>query len=188
MRAEWAYYKGHFTPEQCDQIINEGLISPEEKGTLGPVGFRVNNEWRKNSIRGIIRSPKWAWLYLEIDKLVAQANKSWFNVEYNYLPEMQLASYRSEEQEFYKRHQDAFLVSPTGSNRKLSFSIQLSDPSTYEGSDLKFLDIGKMPNSENIRAQGSVIIFPSIVFHEVTPITQGIRYSMVGWYEGPPWR
>ena len=39
-----------------------------------------------------------------------------------------------------------------------------------------------------IRPQGSVIVFPSFVWHRVTPVTKGTRYSLVLWTCGQPFR
>ena len=70
------------------------------------------------------------------------------------------------------------------STRKLAFSIQLSDPKDYEGGDLQFYD-GSSPTSDaQLREKGSLIIFPSFVWHRVTPITKGTRYVVVGWIHG----
>ena len=33
--------------------------------------------------------------------------------------------------------------------------------------------------------EGSIIVFPSFVEHRVTPVTEGIRYSLVSWFVGP---
>jgi len=71
--------------------------------------------------------------------------------------------------------------------RKISGSIQLSDPDTYEGCTLQIRNkhAARMspPNT-----QGSVIAFPSFADHIVTPLTSGKRYAMVGWFFGPQWR
>ena len=184
---QWSYYKEHFTPEQCDLIIKEALTIPEKPATLGPSSIRTNDDWRRSSIRAIERSPTWQYLFNEVDKLVDQANRAWFNVDYSHLPAIQFATYDSANQGCYKRHQDTFLA-PLPTHRKLSFTVQLSDPETYEGGELRFLDVGLEPKAENMRLRGTVCIFPSIVFHEVTPVTKGVRHSLAGWYEGPRWR
>ncbi len=184
MIGEWAYIKSHFTPEQCDQIIQEALKLPEYEATLGPSSERIDNQWRKSTIRAIIRNSTWNYLFNELDKIVAQVNREWFQVDYNFLPAIQFATYDSETGGFYKRHQDVFL-GPLKTQRKLSITVQLSDPETYEGGDLKFLDVGQHPKIENMRTRGTVCVFPSIVFHEVTPVTHGVRHSLAGWYEGP---
>lgn len=187
MIGEWAYIKSYFTPEQCDSIIQEALILPEQKAKLGPSSDRVDNEWRRSSIRAITRKSAWIYLFNELDKVVESINNQWFQVDYKFLPAIQFATYDGENQSFYKRHQDVFLA-PLPTQRKLSVTVQLSDPDSYCGGDLQFLDVGHYPKVENLRARGTVCVFPSIIFHEVTPVTKGIRHSLAGWYEGPHWR
>ena len=70
--------------------------------------------------------------------------------------------------------------------RKLSFSVQLSDPDSYKGGDL-LLKISNEPTSVK-RTRGAVIFFPSYILHEVTPVKQGVRKSLVGWVTGPRWK
>lgn len=71
--------------------------------------------------------------------------------------------------------------------RKLSFSLQLTDTSEYEGGDLELVSQdGKVDKME--RAFGRIIFFDSRVIHRVTPVTKGERRSIVGWIVGPRWK
>jgi len=78
-----------------------------------------------------------------------------------------------------------------GKIRKLSVTVSLSDPATYKGGNLRF-DFGPHHDGkryhlcEEIRPRGSIIVFPSHVYHQVTPVTQGTRYSLVAWNLGKP--
>lgn len=63
--------------------------------------------------------------------------------------------------------------------RKLSATIQLSDPESYDGGDLEMWNT-KSPS----RAQGTIIIFPSYLPHRVLPVTRGVRHSVVVWAAG----
>ncbi len=80
-----------------------------------------------------------------------------------------------------------------GKVRKLSMTINLNKPGEYEGGNLKF-DFGPHTHGERyhecieIRPQGSIIIFPSFIHHQVTPVTKGTRYSLVLWSVGPPFK
>tara|TARA_B100001094_G_scaffold304126_1_gene332800 strand:- start:7201 stop:7956 length:756 start_codon:yes stop_codon:yes gene_type:complete len=81
-----------------------------------------------------------------------------------------------------------------GKVRKLSMTINLNKPGDYEGGNLKF-DFGhhtedgvRFYECEEIRPQGSIIIFPSFIPHCVTPVTKGTRYSLVLWSLGYPFR
>ena len=76
--------------------------------------------------------------------------------------------------------------SPSNAVRKLSFSVQLSDPDDYKGGDL-LLKISSDPTQVK-KTRGTVIFFPSYVLHEVTPVEQGVRKSLVGWVTGPRWK
>ena len=71
--------------------------------------------------------------------------------------------------------------------RKLSFSLLLSDPDTYEGGNLQLLDeSGKSYIAP--RQRGTVILFDSRTQHRVLKVTSGVRKSIVGWTVGPRWK
>jgi len=71
--------------------------------------------------------------------------------------------------------------------RKLSFSLLLSDPDTYEGGNLQFIDeTGKSYFAP--RQRGTIILFDSRTQHRVQKITKGVRKSIVGWTVGNRWR
>lgn len=79
-----------------------------------------------------------------------------------------------------------------GKIRKLSVTISLNDPSEYDGGNLQF-DLGphrpdRYHTCTEIRPRGSVIVFPSYVHHQVTPVTRGTRYSLVCWNLGAPFK
>lgn len=80
-----------------------------------------------------------------------------------------------------------------GKVRKISATINLNAPGDYEGGNLKF-DFGhhatgdQFHECEEIRPQGSIIVFPSFMDHCVTPVTKGTRYSLVVWNLGPPFK
>ena len=77
--------------------------------------------------------------------------------------------------------------------RKISMTVNLTDPKNYAGGNLKF-DLGahagkkRFKVCEEIRPTGSIIIFPSFTYHCVTPVTRGTRYSLVLWSLGRPWQ
>jgi len=71
--------------------------------------------------------------------------------------------------------------------RKLSFSLQLSNPEEYSGGEVQFLD-----NSRNTyfapKQKGTLIMFDSRTPHRVRKVKSGIRKSLVGWVVGPRWK
>jgi PKHD-type hydroxylase len=72
--------------------------------------------------------------------------------------------------------------------RKLSFSLVLSDNTDYTGGDFEII-------TDNVDApiiipqeKGRIISFPSYIHHRVTPLTSGVRKSIVFWAVGPKFK
>ena len=97
---------------------------------------------------------------------------------------LQLTNYDHSEQGMYGWHQDYGSVG--GPSRKLSLVLQLTDPSEYEGGNLQIMTSGEPINVHKQR--GLVTVFPSYTVHQVTPVTQGSRQSLVAWITGPEFR
>jgi PKHD-type hydroxylase len=74
-------------------------------------------------------------------------------------------------------------------------TVQLSQEGDYEGGDFELEEVQKAPDraGQRIKAltearqRGTVLVFPSFLYHRVTPVTSGMRRSLVAWYLGPPW-
>lgn len=90
--------------------------------------------------------------------------------------------YSADREDHYTWHSDSL---PGDIVRKISFSIQLTNPTEYDGGDLEF-----MPaiTDKKIRDQGTMTIFPSYKVHRVSPVTRGVRHVIVGWIYGPDFR
>lgn len=75
-----------------------------------------------------------------------------------------------------------------GTVRKLSVSVVLNDD--YEGGEFEtqHIESGKIEKHTIKPIKGDVIIFPAFLSHRVKPVTKGIRYSVVAWYAGPPFK
>tara|TARA_R110002153_G_scaffold162006_1_gene314440 strand:+ start:109 stop:864 length:756 start_codon:yes stop_codon:yes gene_type:complete len=161
------------------------------------------------------------WIYDEITPYVELANyNAGWNFDINFHESFQFTKYNPAG--FYGWHRDGnsdhlgkfkrFIPGitqedegkiPTGHTlnpdmvgkiRKLSVTINIAEPESYEGGDLKF-DFGEHTDSgdrfhtcEEIRPRGSIIVFPSFLPHCVTPVTKGTRYSLVLWSLGRPFR
>ena len=85
-----------------------------------------------------------------------------------------------------KKHQD-FINENAELVRKLSFTLQLSDPDDYEGGNVQLLD----ETGESYiapRQRGCIILFDSRTQHRVLKVTKGTRKSIVGWVVGPRWK
>jgi PKHD-type hydroxylase len=67
-------------------------------------------------------------------------------------------------------------------------------PEDYEGGELEFDFRNMDPDKPTIRKcaeikpRGSIVVFPSHVWHRVKPVTKGTRYSLVIWNLGYPFK
>ena len=117
------------------------------------------------------------------DCLITQSNAECFGFHLNGFNEFQISKY--EVDDHYEWHTDLRL-NDRSSMRKLSMTIQLSDPNDYEGGEFEFAE--GSPDQSFIQDKGTIILFPSFLSHRITPVTRGTRYSLVGWYEGDKWK
>jgi len=123
-----------------------------------------------------------AWHYLN------EANEIKFNYKFHNYQTVQFARYRDGGHYGWHRDVNESAISPNGEQRKLSLTLCLTDPKDYEGGELQFFNGERSREKktvEEIRAQGSVIVFDSRDWHRVTPVTKGTRYSLVCWTVGP---
>jgi len=106
------------------------------------------------------------------------------SIPVQYKPQIQTSARESTKDDNYLRERTAIeneLV------RKISFSLQLSDPDDYEGGNIQFIDESNK-NYIAPRQKGSLIIFDSRTKHRVCKVRSGVRKSIVGWVVGPRWK
>lgn len=72
-------------------------------------------------------------------------------------------------------------------SRKISFSLQLSDPEDYEGGELQIMDYDET-TFFCPKDKGTLILFDSKTKHRVRKVKSGLRKSIVGWVIGKRWR
>ncbi len=158
------------------------------QGSIGHDG-QVNSNVRSSEVRWLHRADSiWRDLFSAIDSCVELANSQYFGLDYHPSPTFQFSAYKAEDSGHYNRHTDVFWLSRNELDRKLTALVQLSPPTSYTGGAFEFSDCYQPPPSDDLSAQGSVLIFPRLFYHIAQPVTQGTRYSLAAWYEGQPWR
>jgi PKHD-type hydroxylase len=171
------------TPAECGEIIGYG----ENCLTLNAgktEDHQVREKLRKSEIGWLNPNSELRWLFDKVKDCVNAVNSDWFRYNLSGFEGIQFTKYSSSGGgDFYSSHVDTASL-PGGSVRKLSFTVQLSDPESYSGGDV--LLYTSLTDSVNLsRAIGSISFFPSYSIHEVLPVTRGLRYSLVGWACGP---
>ena len=184
---------------ECEEIIKYGKsLNPTNAKTIGSKNMLSDEEKKEHTEK--IRSSKIVfikdmWLKQELDSIVQYANKSWgFNLSQQ--EDVQFTEY--EPRGHYNWHNDSIKnpMDLKNMQRKLSMIVQLSKPENYVGGDLRFNLRGlDGVNSDNVmspppefKQQGSIVVFPSFLWHKVEPITKGVRYSLVMWALGGNWK
>ena len=204
------YFTSAIPPRICYDIIKYGLSHCESLAKTGGYGDR---ELTKDEIRDMKRKRNsdlvWLnalWIFKELHPYIHQANRAaGWNFEWDRSESCQFTKYKLNQ--YYDWHQDSWdkpydrkdANNPEhGKIRKLSMTCQLTDGSEYEGGELEFDFRNYDPHMRDeskhriqckeILPKGSIIVFPSFVWHRVKPVTKGVRYSLVMWNLGYPFK
>lgn len=190
MKGEWCYFRQWFSPEDCNRIVNLGLQLPAQPGKIGVNGTEIVDPYRRSQIRFINKELKeFSFLFDTIWRLALEANDEWFNFHLSRLNFLQLSEYHHSDNGEYQKHHDIFWINDDQKyHRKLTCVIQLTDHNNYQGGDFKTYDLVSPLDPQLVKEQGTVLFIPSFTLHSVTPVTQGIRHSIVAWIDGPKWR
>jgi len=138
---------------------------------------------RKSKVKWIPQSSTFNWLYNKLINQIQQTNSTSYKFKILGAPEMiQYTEYSSQNKDHYDWHTD--LGEGLLSHRKISVSILLSSPKEFEGGDLEFMIFDEHNERLAPKNLGNITIFPSFIPHRVTPVTKGIRRSLVLWVGG----
>jgi PKHD-type hydroxylase len=206
------YFQSALSKDFCENLIKFGNQQREELALTGGQTEKIKEgkELTEDDLRDLKKKRDsnivWLneqWIYDEILPYVNTANQNaGWNFEFSWSESCQFTKYKLDQ--YYDWHCDSW-DKPYGENfdninlrgkvRKLSVTVSLSDPNDYEGGELEFdfrnLDPDKPANikiCEEIKPQGSIVVFPSHVWHRVKPVTKGTRYSLVIWSCGYPFK
>lgn len=182
MRSLWQLWDSGIPEEKIDSLVEFASQLPEQTATTFGSTTAPPPEVRSSTVRWInnedVRDTLWHF--------VNEANIEALGVEVMNRAEMQYTEYHAEANGHYGWHNDVNWTSPKLIDRKLSLTVQLSDPADYEGGDFEFRDAPMPPAT--LKKKGAVLVFPSHLYHRVTPVTMGTRLSLVAWFYGPKWR
>jgi PKHD-type hydroxylase len=174
-----------FSAEELDRIERYGDALP-----LAQAGLAKDAEAQT---RARIRVTRTAWLegiaenkwiYDRVQQIAMMINAMAYRFDLmGFSERIQYSVYHASEGGHYDWHVDQ---GPLVTRRKLSLTVQLTEPSQYRGGDLQFLS-GSLTETAP-RDRGTMIAFPSYGVHRVAPVTQGTRKSLVIWITGPQFR
>jgi len=201
------WFKSVIPERICDEIVRYGKSISDTMAVTGGYGNKKLNQKQVKDLKKKRNSNiVWMsdrWVYKEIQPYIHQANSNaGWNFNWDWSESCQFTKY--DKGQFYDWHCDSWeqpyrtenINDPTnGKIRKLSVTVSLSDPKQYKGGELEFdfrnKDPDKKPNiykCKEILPKGSLVVFPSFVWHRVCPVTKGSRHSLVIWNLGYPFQ
>ena len=172
----YAFWNNAFSKEECQKIINiakgKGLIKGTTKG---------ESDVRDSKISWLYPSDGIDWVFRRVTDMTLNLNERFFKFDLFGLNEgFQFTNYEAPSGKYGKHVDRAINIAV----RKLSISIQLTNPEEYDGGELKLYDGDDEKGTVMSKEQGTLVIFPSYVLHEVMPVTKGTRNSLVTWVTG----
>ncbi len=206
---EWFYFTEGLDKKTCNKIRNsakgkweksvvdtkKGEPTDEERITGDKPIFGIDKKVRISDVVWTVDQ----WIYDTIWPWMEGANeRAGWKYDITGAESMQITRYkeggfyyfhkdgRGDHLSAYDRPENEFMH---GHVRKLSMTILLND--NYEGGEFQFATIyrGKCTiDTPEFNKTGMIIVFPSDVEHGVAPVTKGIRYSLVTWFVGPPFK
>ena len=204
------FFKSALSDKFCNEVIKYGNLQQEELALIGSHSNKKNKgedltdkdikDLKKKRDSNIV----WLddrWIYKEIHPYIHIANKNaGWNFQWDFSESCQFTKYKLNQ--YYGWHCDSWNspynkkdLNIDGKIRKLSVTVSLSNSKDYEGGELEFDFRNKDPEKkrnivtcEEIVERGSIVVFPSHLWHRVQPVTKGIRYSLVIWSLGQPFK
>ena len=206
---EWYFFTEGLDKKTCNKIINSAKGKWEEsevdtkKGSLTDeeriIGAKpIHGIDKKTRISDVVWTTD-QWIVDTIWPYMDGANeRAGWKYDIKGAESMQITRYKKGG--FYYFHKDgkgdhlsAYDMPDNefmhGHVRKLSMTVLLND--NYEGGEFQFATYSQEKcniTTPEFNKTGSIIVFSSDVEHRVAPVTKGIRYSLVVWFMGPPFK
>lgn len=202
------YFQSALSSKFCDDLIDYAKSKKQDLALTGGLtakqesGEKLTKEDLLDLKKKRYSNITWlndAWIYKEIHPFVHEANRNaGWNFQWDHSESCQFTKYSKGQH--YHWHSDSFPeefnytdLNFKGKIRKLSVTCSLSDPKKYKGGELEFQfrdteDANATRVCKEILPKGSIVVFPSHVWHRVKPVTKGTRYSLVMWNIGYPFK
>ena len=195
------YFKNYLNDERIEAIhemVHRGGYKFYKGGT-GSDNKNIDRHYSNN--RDIAYIPgdqnSW-WLYNELENLTIEANNALYQFDINHVtdklhyviyPEPNKPDKTGQTREdggYLDWHMDIGMGEVN--RRKLALTVQLSDPKDYEGGVFQCWFGGGGRFIDLPREKGDVLVMPTFIMHNVSPITRGERRALVFWTGGEPFR
>ena len=190
LKHNYYYFKKAIPIKTCKKILKAGRKKIIQEGLVHETVDKTKRDCKIGWMND-------TWIYGILNPFIHEANKkAGWNFDWDWNESSQFTIY--EKGHYYCWHTDQSnkpyknkSKNFDGKTRKLSLTLQLTDKTKYQGGDFQFKWIDNSKNDllnittvDDAKDIGTVIIFPSFIWHQVLPITKGKRESLVNWSIG----
>ena len=180
--ANYIYKKNFLTEKECNKLIEEGQSNLNAGVVFKGIDLTVRDTnvsfFHKGSVVDDI-------LQKIISEIVAMSLEM-YGVYITDIEPIQYAEYKKGM--FYSWHADSGLNNSQPVKRDVSVSLLLNSKDEYTGGSLQMVTpncISKddvfTPQDVEDQEQGTLVMFPSSMIHQVKPVISGVRKSLVLW-------
>jgi PKHD-type hydroxylase len=182
-----AYWENFLAPEEINLLLAQPEWLNMQDGVINTGGQApVTDETiRKTKVAWLDTKPELETIWGKFASVTAEVNAQFFHFDLDgFYEPMQICLYEEQTLGHYDWHTD-WSSKSTGVQRKLSMSLLLNDASEFEGGELQIKQVTDVAQTLEC-TKGRAWFFPSYTLHRVTPVTKGIRRSLVLWCGGKP--
>ena len=160
-----------FSTKEVDSIVEYGDSLILEEGRVKDE--RVDHSIRNSKIAWIHPKKETLWLFSKAIKVFQSS------LPFSTLQSMQYSLYYGTDKSHYTWHRDIGGNDPIQKARINVAVLQLSSPSEYKGGVLQIKHEDTI--IDVMKTKGMVTTFPIQLEHRVTPVTSGVRKTLIMW-------
>lgn len=181
-------WENGFSEDEINKIIEYGDSLILSKATIGNTTAEDDiSPIRESKVSWMGLNENTGWIYDRLAFIARQLNGQFYKFDlYGFSEDLQYTVYNGEAVGHYTWHLDSGSSNNGNAPRKLSMVLQLTDPEEYEGGDLELFTSANP--TQVTKKRGLVAAFPSYMLHRVSPVTTGIRKTLVVWICGPSFK
>jgi PKHD-type hydroxylase len=179
MHLDWLRCAERLSAADCDELIDACSEFPLTPPTT--VGEDRYPARRQADTRKVGMNSRTKWIFDLLASVAHQSTQNAFGLDLTAINRApQYVEYRPGWGRF-DWHND-YSHGVADAPRKLTIITQLSSADEYDGGSLDVFgpEIEELP-----KERGTVVVFPALLYHRVTPVTRGIRRALVAWVAGP---
>jgi PKHD-type hydroxylase len=186
----WCYWDTAFNDDEmiklCDYVKKFKLTSGKTIGSNQEE--LLNTEYRVSNVNFFTPDEENTWIFNKFNFVIQNINERYYNFDLIGYDAIQYSEYDKNGK--YDFHVDTLMgkiIDNIDDTRKLSLVMLLNDPDKdFKGGNFEIKTA--MSDTKIEMTKGKIILFPSFILHRVTPVTKGIRKSLVLWVTGPKFK